>query len=469
MTSYYSHPFAFGILLFQLGIAVGANPDLNSHSEMPSNSIVGCMTTACHGSNLPDAKTWQRAGKIWFDQDPHARAYTSLLTDASVKIVSRLVDEELKPSSKAYRDILNAKCVSCHANENAPETQRVLGADCQVCHGSAEAWGSEHYSSEWKALGKSRFDNTKMLNVESLVSRAQVCSSCHIGELNRTSGLNVGFDREVDHRLMASGHPPMHFDFESYLRRYPVHWDTQNETIGLGSAIGLERWRIGKITAAITKLNLLAARAERSTDKSAKVVSDWPELTEYSCTNCHHSLEQPSWRLARGANAIADWDDWCVSQLDCAVREQSGEELQSQLVRLKHKVEQLVPEPRQVAMNATALRRWLEMELDHVSTPAENSVELVLRKLKSRMENVPKTRNWESATQWYIATRVLSEGLGIGGLQEPVPFVTEDPFLGLDKTWKPSSRKEFDTPKRFHPDMLKNYRNDLMQQLRTRP
>ena len=120
-------------------------------------------------------------------------------------------------------------------------------------------------------------------------------------------------------------------------------------------------------------------------------------------------------------------------------------------------------------MNATALRRWLEMELDHVSTPAENSVELVLRKLKSRMENVPKIRNWESATQWYIATRVLSEGLGIGGLQEPVPFVTEDPFLGLDKTWKPSSRKEFDTPKRFHPDMLKNYRNDLMQQLRTRP
>ena len=468
MTSYYSHAFAFGILLIHFGIAVGDNPNWNSHSEMQSNSIVGCMTTACHGSNVPDANTWQRAGKIWLDQDPHARAYTSLLTEASAKIVSRLVGEELKPSSKAYLDILNARCVSCHANENAPEKHRVLGADCQVCHGSAEAWGSEHYSSEWKALGKRRFDNTKMLNVESFVSRAYICSSCHIGELNRTNGLHVHVDREVDHRLMASGHPPMHFDFESYLRRYPVHWDTRNEPIGLGSAIGLERWRIGKITAAITKLNLLEARAERSTKKST-TVNDWPELTEYSCTSCHHALEQPSWRLARGANAIADWDDWCVAQLDCAVRDQSGEELRSQLVSLKHNVEQLVPEPRQVARNATALRKWLEMELDHVSTPAENSVALMLRKLKSRMGNVPEIRNWESATQWYIATRVLSESLGIGGLQESVPFVTEDPFLGLDKTWKPSSSKEFDTPKLFHPDMLKNYRNDLMQQLRTRP
>lgn len=469
MTSFYTRAFAFGIFLIRLEIAFGDNPTLYSHSEMQSHSIVGCMTTACHGSNVPTTKTWQRAGKIWFDQDPHARAYTSLLTDASAKIVSRLVNEELKPSSTTYRDILNARCVSCHANENAPEEQRVLGADCQVCHGNADAWGSEHYSSEWKALGKSRFDNTKKFNVESLVSRAQVCSSCHIGELNRNSGLNVALDREVDHRLMAAGHPPMHFDFEGYLRRYPVHWDMQNEPIGLGSPIGFERWRTGKVMAAITKLNLLAARAERSTDKNARAVSDWPELTEYNCTSCHHPLEQPSWRLARGGNAIAVWDDWGVSQLDCAVRHESAAELESQLTTLKHHAEQLVPEPRQVAMNATALRRWLEIELDHVSSPAENSVELMLRKLKSRMENVPKIRNWESSTQWYIATRVLSEGLGIVSLQETVPFVSEDPFLGFDKTWKPSSSQEFNTPKLFHPDMLKKYSNDLMQQLRTRP
>ena len=468
MRSLFAHALAFGFLLLHLDVAVGDSPVLDSQAEMQTHRIVGCMTTACHGSNVPDTKIWQRAGKIWLDQDPHARAYTSLLTEASESIVSRLADKELKWSSQAYRDVLNARCVSCHASENAPQTDRDLGADCQVCHGSADVWGSEHYSSEWKALGKSRFENGKMLNVESMASRARVCSSCHIGELNRTSGPNIGKDREVDHRLMAAGHPPMHFDFESYMRRYPVHWDTTEETTGLGSSVGVERWRTGKITAAITKLNLLAARAERSTSSSVKV-NDWPELTEYNCTSCHHALDQPSWRQARGANAIADWDDWCISQLDCAVRDPSREELKSQLIHLKRHVEPLSPEPRQVAMSALSLRRWLEIELDHVSSPAENSVELVLTKLKSRLERVHEIRNWESATQWYMATRVLSERLGIAGLREPVPFVSEDPFVGSDHTWKPTFSKEFDTPKRFHPDMLENYCNDLMQQLRTRP
>ncbi len=458
----------FGLLLLPLLPAMGDSPALDSHAEMQTQSILGCMTTACHGSNVPDTKTWQRAGKIWLDQDPHARAYTSLLTESSARIVARLVNQPLDRKSPAYREVLNARCVSCHASENAPEKDRKLGADCQVCHGSADAWGSDHYSSQWKALGKSRFENTKMLNVESMASRARVCSSCHIGELNRTSGLSVGQDREVDHRLMAAGHPPMHFDFESYMRRYPVHWDTQDEQIGLGSSVGVERWRTGKITSAITKLNLLAARAERTTSSSAKV-NDWPELTEYSCSSCHHALDQPSWRQSRGANAIADWDEWCISQLDCAVRDSSSAELKSQLIELKRHVEKASPEPRQVALSALSVRRWLEMELEHASTQAENSVERMLPKLQSRMERVDEIRNWESATQWYIATRVLSERLGIVGMKEPLAFVVEDPFVVSDKKWKPTFSKELDTPKRFHPDMLKDYSNDLMQQLRKRP
>ena len=461
--------FVFGLLLLPWqAAAMGDSPVQDAHTEIHSQSILGCMTTACHGSNVPDTKTWQRAGKIWLDQDPHARAYTSLLTESSVRIVARLVKEQLDPDSQAYRNVLNARCVSCHASENAPEKERELGADCQVCHGGADAWGSDHYSSEWKALGKSRFDNTNMLNVESMASRARVCSSCHIGELNRTSGPSTGKDREVDHRLMAAGHPPMHFDFESYMRRYPVHWDTQDERIGLSSSVGVERWRTGKITAAITKLNLLAARAERTTSNSAKV-NDWPELTEYSCTSCHHTLGQPSWRQSRGANAIADWDDWCVSQLDCAVRDEASTELKSQLIDLKRHVEHRAPEPRQVALSALSVRRWLESELNHALTPAENTVERMLPKLQSRLERVDEIRNWESATQWYIATRVLSERLGVAGLQDPLPFVVEDPFVASDAKWKLTFRKDFDTPKRFHPDMLKKYSNDLMQQLGKRP
>ncbi len=463
------HAFTLAFLLFPMRLAFGGEPDVNAHPEMQSPSITGCMTTACHGSNVPDAKNWQRAGKIWFDTDPHARAYTSLLTETSAKMVSRLAEKELKPTSDEYREVLNAKCISCHSNENVSESQRVLGADCQVCHGSADAWGSEHYSSEWKSLGKNRFDGTERINVESMAGRAKVCASCHVGELDRKMGQNKGLDREVDHRLMAAGHPPMYFEFESYLRRYPVHWDTQDESVALGSKLGMERWRVGKISTAIAKLNLLVARAERSTSKSPHA-ADWPELTEYSCTSCHHSLGQPSWRRTRGSNTntLANWDDWTVSQLDCAVRDQSIEELNFQLGGLKKSVEHTMPEPMQVGLLAGSLKGWLEMELNYVSSPSENSAEVMLLKLKSRMASVDSLKSWESATQWYLATRVLSEGIGILGSKAPVSFVKEDPFV-RSGTWLPTASKEFDAPTYFDPDMLNNYSTELKRQLQTRP
>ena len=464
--------FAIVFLIFSMRLAFGGDPEVNVHADMQSPGIAGCMTTACHGSNVPDTKTWQRAGKIWFDTDPHARAYTSLLTETSAKIVSRLAQKELKPTSPIsdeYREVLNAKCISCHSNENVSESQRVLGADCQVCHGRADAWGSEHYSSEWKSLGKNRFDGTDRINLESIAGLAKVCASCHIGELDRTTGQSSSLDREVDHRLMAAGHPPMYFEFESYLRRYPVHWDSQEEPVAQGSNLGMERWRVGKITTAMAKLKLLAARAERSTSKSAQA-ADWPELTEYSCTSCHHSLSQPSWRLASGSNrnTLANWDDWTVSQLDCAVRDQSMDELNAQLTRLKKSVEHTMPEPTQVAMLASSLKEWLDKELDHVSSPSENSDEVMVLKLKSRMASVDQLQNWESATQWYLATRVLSEGIGILGSKAPVSFVKEDPFVNAE-TWLPTASNEFDSPKSFNPGMLDDYITDLKRQLQTRP
>ena len=460
--------FALAFLLFTMRLAYGGEPDVNAHPKMQSPSITGCMTTACHGSNVPDAKRWQRAGKIWFDTDPHARAYTSLLTEASARIVSRLASKELQPTSVEYREVLNAKCISCHSNENVSEPQRVLGADCQVCHGKAEAWGSDHYSSEWKSLGKTRFDGTERINMESIAGRVKVCASCHVGELNRKMGSSMGLDREVDHRMMAAGHPPMYFEFESYLRRYPVHWDTHDEPVALGSKLGVERWRVGKIMTAITKLRLLATRAERSTSKSAQV-ADWPELAEYTCTSCHHSLSQPSWRRARSSNTnLANWDDWTVSQLDCAVRDQSVDELNSLLTRLKKSIEHSAPEPTQVSMTATSLTRWLAKELNQVSSPSENSDEVIVLKLKSRMASVDSLQNWESATQWYLATRVLSEGIGILGSKAPVSFVKQDPFVNAGP-WLPTASNDLDSLMSFDPNMLNNYSTDLKRQLQTRP
>ena len=456
------------VLLLSLECACGDdNLWARSDSAMVGRSVVGCLSSACHGSDVPDAPIWQRAGKTWFDQDPHAQAYTRLLSVDSANIVSRLVHETLLPSSPAYRQILEEKCVSCHANESAPESQRVLGADCQVCHGNADAWSSEHYSSQRKALGPSRFENSGRMNMESLVDRARVCNSCHIGELDRG-----GLDREVDHRLMAAGHPPMHFDFEDSLRRYPVHWDTSSETIGPGSSMGFERWRIGKISAAISKLKLLSARADRAKDEKSPTI-EWPELTEYNCSDCHHALAHPSRRQSRPAPVItpviAQWDDWCTASLECALRDTTSSELNDRFLNLKNQIEMIAPDPSLVAINADSLRQWLMSELKNVSSESQTSSEILLSKMKTQLESSSRLRNWESAAQWVMATQVLAEGLGLELLSDAVPLLGIQPMADKTKTWKPNANKDPGILSRFKPDTIENYGNYLQQQLRNRP
>jgi type II secretory pathway component PulL len=131
-------------------------------------------------------------------------------------------------------------------------------------------------------------------------------------------------------------------------------------------------------------------------------------------------------------------------------------------------VERLAPDPALVATKATSLRSWLELELKQILAQKENALDALLPKFESRLANVDQIQSWESATQWYIATRVLSEGLGLDCSREPVPFFRKDPYLGIDRVWRATAR-DFDTPRLFRSDMLKSYSNDLKQQLRSRP
>ena len=55
-----------------------------------SLGINSCMATSCHGSRSSDSPTWQQAGRIWFERDPHAQSYTKLLSESSLKIAERL-------------------------------------------------------------------------------------------------------------------------------------------------------------------------------------------------------------------------------------------------------------------------------------------------------------------------------------------------------------------------------------------
>ena len=59
-------------------------------------SVASCLTSGCHGSRQLDAPLWQRAGRIWFDDDPHAKAYSHLLTERSLQIGEKLLHRSFR-------------------------------------------------------------------------------------------------------------------------------------------------------------------------------------------------------------------------------------------------------------------------------------------------------------------------------------------------------------------------------------
>jgi hypothetical protein len=181
----------------------------------------------------------------------------------------------------------------------------LYGVGCESCHGPAEKWRAEHYSPSWKeradkeAMG---FRNTKDLAV-----RAAICAECHVGSP----------DKEVNHDLIAAGHPRLQFDFAAYLANYPKHWNADDDKKRHADHEA-RAWVIGQIVSSAAALRLLEARADKSKVQSPKSKvgqtrgsapanfglwaldlgpsAPWPELAEYDCFACHHDLAPGGWR-----------------------------------------------------------------------------------------------------------------------------------------------------------------------------
>ncbi|MFN7732775.1 MAG: multiheme c-type cytochrome [Pirellula sp.] len=438
-----------------------------AHSP-PAQVYNECKT--CHG-NVEGAAVWQRATTMWFDHDPHSQAYSKLLNAQSQRIVHRLVGKNLAADSEEYRSVLRDQCVSCHANEHAPDDQIRLGIDCQVCHGPASAWGEAHYAGPTLALGPKRFENTARVNLESIRVRAEVCTSCHIGELDRGSGLR---DREVDHRLMAAGHPGMYFDFENYLERYPKHWDVQAEEKRLGEFPAYTRWSTGKWVAARVRLELLRDRAERRVGTTARDSArryDWPEFTESSCTSCHHKLLPESWREAAPALARAGWDDWYTPSIERMLRDTSDaderERWEQALAKLRSNLESRQPAPAEVAEPTAVLidlcRRRLESDSPADAVGLRNQ-------LRGWLEDESMTRSWERGAQWATTVRMFCDSLGLERGNAAIAGSPEGGFFGPPRLWNPlPDSPGYQSSDWFRPESLVKTRETLLNRLGPRP
>jgi hypothetical protein len=180
------------------------------------------------------------------------------------------------------------KCLVCHGSvvqttRGAEPTYSALeGVGCEACHGPAEKYLTEHYLPEWLARSPQAKEADGLRNTKDLAVRAQTCTPCHVGAPGQ----------EVDHDLIAAGHPMLRFNFASYLAGYTGrHWSVAKDKQGRP---GFESTALetGKIEAERAALKLLAHRAEHGVSGDRP----WPEFSEYDCHSCHAGWLDPSWR-----------------------------------------------------------------------------------------------------------------------------------------------------------------------------
>jgi hypothetical protein len=254
-------------------------------SALGQNSVVGkyngpggCASSSCHGSIQPKQITHvgQNEYSIWAGQDKHARAYQVLSNDVSVRI-GKILNLKSAPNQ-------NQKCLACHALSVAPEMRAQSfdisdGVSCESCHGPAAGWLGPHTVKEWETRSPAQKDQLGMRDLRDVAIRSHTCLHCHVGT----------YDQNVDHQMIAAGHPDLTFELNLFSAVMPKHWKDSNDNPWFGT----KEWVVGQSMQLRDSLQRLSRRARSAT---------WPEYSELDCFSCHHSLTAPkdSWRQEVG-------------------------------------------------------------------------------------------------------------------------------------------------------------------------
>ena len=251
-----------------------------------------CSASACHGGiqARDTTKVLQNEYSTWIVQDRHARAYTVLNQPLAQRMAKIL---KISDPTKAQ------KCLVCHAL-SVPAEQRgsqfdiAEGVSCESCHGPSEKWLGPHVQSGARHADMVRLG---LVDNKDLAVRSKKCLTCHLG----APGL------EVNHEMLAAGHPDLTFELDSFSSIEPPHWVEKapdSKAPIEDKLFGVRIWSIGQATQLEAGMRRLARHA-RGEGWSPDHPAVWPEYTEMDCMTCHHSLTKPedSWRQQEGYGA----------------------------------------------------------------------------------------------------------------------------------------------------------------------
>jgi len=240
-----------------------------------------CAAAACHGGiqARDSTKVLQNEYSTWIVQDRHSRAYTVLTQPLAQRMAARL---KIGAPEKAQ------KCLICHAlappaAQMGRQFDPAEGVSCENCHGPSSLWLGPHVQASARHADMVKLG---LVDNKNLVIRAERCLTCHLG----AEGM------QVDHEMLAAGHPDLTFELDSFSSIEPPHWveKAPDEKQPIADPLyGVRIWSVGQV------VQLRESMLRLSRYASGPV---WPEYTEMDCFACHHSLTRPqdSWRQAAG-------------------------------------------------------------------------------------------------------------------------------------------------------------------------
>ncbi|MFN9853024.1 MAG: multiheme c-type cytochrome [Planctomycetota bacterium] len=251
------------------------------HGEAGSHRIgirgaASCAASGCHGGpGAAVASTSAERGSeypLFVENDPHSRSWRTLNSDTSIEILTKLgiLRDGSIVQPEAYRN-----CLACHNTDRTLDQQTAPkfaeGVGCEACHGPSQSWYDAHYQGP-DSVRKAKAD-LGLIDTKPLLQRARTCALCHVGAK----------DRDMNHDIIAAGHPALYFDMAVYHNAYPKHW---REPEAESESFRAKLWWAGQIAKADAELELIQTRAGNNHH-----VSVWPEFAQYQCTSCHNTLD----------------------------------------------------------------------------------------------------------------------------------------------------------------------------------
>ena len=136
--------------------------------------------------------------------------------------------------------------------------------------------------------------------------------------------------RDMNHDLIAAGHPALRFDLLLYNENLPKHWNAQNESERRFSRSAIRVRQVGRAINLVAAASLASERAnDHLADHSA---APWPEFSDYDCFACHQSLSMREYQLPRRADGgrktplhvsegLPVWNSWHTVGNELEMRE----------------------------------------------------------------------------------------------------------------------------------------------------